>query len=138
MIVFGKSFDEALKNLTLVFERLRQAGLRLKPSKCSLFQSSIKFLGHIVSSEGVSCDPDKISCVRDWETPRCVTEVRSFVGFASYYRRFIPDFAKIASPLTKLTEKNSRFKLDGGMCRGLRHLDNGTSLGIPSARILEY
>ena len=109
IIVFEKSFDEALKNLTLVFERLRQAGLRLKPSKCSLFQSSVKFLGHIVSSEGVSCDPDKISCVRDWETPRCVTEVRSFVGFASYYRRFIPDFAKIASPLTKLTEKNSRF-----------------------------
>ena len=109
IIVFGKSFDEALKNLTLVFERLRQAGLRLKPSKCSLFQSSVKFLGHMVSSEGVSCDPDKISCVRDWETPRCVTEVRSFVGFASYYRRFIPDFAKIASPLTKLTEKNSRF-----------------------------
>ena len=109
IIVFGKSFDEALKNLALVFELLRQAGLRLKPSKCSLFQSSVKFLGHIVSSEGVSCDPDKISCVRDWETPRCLTEVRSFVGFASYYRRFIPDFAKIASPLTKLTEKNSRF-----------------------------
>ena len=83
IIVFGKSFEEALANLVQVFERLRKAGLKLKPSKCSLFQTSVKFLGHVVSKEGVACDPDKIDCVRDWETPKCVTEVRSFVGFAS-------------------------------------------------------
>ena len=112
IIVFGRSFDQALTNLVQVFERLRQAGLRLKPSKCSLFQNSVKFLGHIVSKEGVSCDPDKIDCVRNWETPKCVTEIRSFVGFASYYRRFIPHFAHIAAPLVRLTEKNAKFCWD--------------------------
>ena len=111
IIVFGRS-DQALTNLVQVFERLRQAGLRLKPSKCSLFQNCVKFLGHIVSKEGVSCDPDKIDCVRNWETPKCVTEIRSFVGFASYYRRFIPHFAHIAAPLVRLTEKNAKFCWD--------------------------
>ena len=86
--------------------------MRLKPSKCSLFQNSVKFLGHVVSKDGVACDPEKIDCVRDWETPKCVTEVRSFVGFASYYRRFIPHFAHIAAPLVRLTEKNTKFYWD--------------------------
>ena len=112
IIVFGRSFDQALTNLVQVFECLRQAGLRLKPSKCSLFQNSVKFLGHVVSKDGVACDPEKIDCVRDWETPKCVTEVRSFVGFASYYRRFIPHFAHIAAPLVRLTEKNTKFYWD--------------------------
>ena len=131
IIVFGRSFDQALTNLVQVFECLRQAltnlvqvfeclrqaGLRLKPSKCSLFQNSVKFLGHVVSKEGVACDPDKIDCVRNWETPKCVTEIRSFVGFASYYRRFIPHFAHIAAPLVRLTEKNANFV---GISRVLR------------------
>ena len=105
IIVFGRSFDQALTNLVQVFKRLRQSGLRLKPSKCSLFQNSVKFLGHVVSKDGVACDPEKIDCVRDWET-------RSFVGFASYYRRFIPHFAHIAAPLVRLTEKNTKFYWD--------------------------
>ena len=82
--IIVKSFEEALANLVQVFERLRKAGLKLKPSKCSLFQTSVKFLGHVVSKRGIACDPDKIDCVRDWEIPKCVTEVRSFVGFAYY------------------------------------------------------
>ena len=105
IIVFGQSFDQALTNLVQVFKHLRQSGLRLKPSKCSLFQNSVKFLGHVVSKDGVACDPEKIDCVRDWETP-------SFVGFASYYRRFIPHFAHIAAPLVRLTEKNTKFYWD--------------------------
>ena len=96
----------------MVFDRLQSAGLKLKPKKCALFQRSVKFLGHVVSQEGVSCDPDKVSCVKEWKVPECVTEVRSFLGFASYYRRFIPEFAAIATPLTQLTRKHSRFKWD--------------------------
>ena len=75
--------------------------LSLKPKKCALFQRSVKFLGHVVSQEGVSCDPDKVSCVKEWKVLECVTGVHSFLGFASYYRGFIPEFAAIATPLTR-------------------------------------
>ena len=112
IIVFGRDFDQALENLDILFDRLQSAGLKLKPRKCALFQRSVKFLGHVVSQEGVSCDSDKVSCVKEWKVPECVTEVCSFLGFASYYWRFIPEFAAIATPLTQLTQKHSRFKWD--------------------------
>ena len=73
---------------------MRAAGLKLKPSKCDLFRKEIKYLGHVVSKEGVSTDPDKIKSVTEWPQPTTVTEVRSFLGFVSYYRRFIPTFLK--------------------------------------------
>ena len=75
-----------------------------------LFRPKVKYLGHVVSSQGIETDPDKISAVRDWPTPQNLTDVRSFVGLCSYYRRFIPDFATIAKPLLVLTEKNVPFK----------------------------
>ncbi len=81
----------------------QQAGLKLKPKKCELFQRSVAFLGHDVSPEGVSCDPKKLQAV-----PSKVTETRSFLGLALYYRRFIPNFAGIASPMTALTQKGVR------------------------------
>ena len=112
IIVFGHDFDQALENLDMVFDRLQSAGLKLKPKKCALFQHSVMFLGHVVSQEGVSCHPDKVSSVKEWKVPECMTVVRSFLGFASYYRRFIPEFAAIAMPLTRLTRKHSRFKWD--------------------------
>ena len=100
IIVFGHDFDQALENLHMVFNGLQSAGLKLKPKKCALFQRSVKFLGHVVSQEGVSCDPDKVSRVKEWKVPQCVTEVHSFLGFASYYRQFILEFGTIATPLT--------------------------------------
>ena len=117
IVVFGRNFEQALENLELVLDRLASAGLKLKPKKCALFQHSVKFLGHVVAKEGVSCDPEKVSCVKNWKVPECVTEVRSFLGFASYYRRFIPEFATIAAPLTKLTQKRTRFYWDE-QCQG--------------------
>ena len=63
---------------------------------------SVKFLGHVVSQEGISCDPEKVSCVKEWKVPECVTEMCCFIGFASYYQRFIPELAAIATPLTRL------------------------------------
>ena len=109
IIVFGQTVTETLARLRVVFERLRLAGLKLKPSKCHLFQQSVAYLGHIVSSEGIATDPQKVETVASWPTPRCVREVRSFLGLASYYRRFIRGFAEIASPLHALTEKAREF-----------------------------
>ena len=97
VIVFGKTFDETLSNLITVFDRFREANLKLKPKKCKLFRNEVSFLGHIVSKDGVKCDPEKIRSVQDWKIPENVTEVKSFLGLASYYRKFIPDFAILKS-----------------------------------------
>ena len=110
IIVCGKTFEEMVKNLDEVFSRLQQAGLKLKARKCHLFAQRVEFLGHIISEEGVSTDPKKTECIRNWPIPSTVKEVRSFLGFCSYYRRFIFRFAEIAKPLHKLTEKSERFK----------------------------
>ncbi|PIK46224.1 Retrovirus-related Pol polyprotein from transposon [Apostichopus japonicus] len=95
-----------------VFDRFREAGLKLSPSKCKLFQRSVTYLGHVVSSEGVATDPEKIKAVSEWPRPQRLTDVRSFVGLCGYYRRFIRGFAEIASPLFKLTEKKQKFDWD--------------------------
>ena len=70
----------------------------------------MQFLGHVVSKDGISVDPTKIEAVTNWERPRTPTEVRSFLGLAGYYRRFVQDFAKIATPLTRLTRKEEKFE----------------------------
>ena len=108
IVVFSHNFEEALENLELVFDRLASAGLKLKPKKCALFQHSVKFLGYVVAKEGVSCDPEKVSCVKNCKVPECVTEVRSLLGFVSYYRRFIPEFATITAQLKKLTQQHTQ------------------------------
>ena len=119
IIVFSRTPEEHVHRLRAVFNKLKAAGLKLKPSKCDFFKKEIKYLGHVVSKEGVSTDPDKIKAVTEWPQPTTVTEVRSFLGFVSYYRRFIPNFSKVAKPLNKLLQnfggdtqpkrKNSRY-----------------------------
>ena len=110
IIIFSRTLDDHISQIQTIFQRLRDAGLKLKPKKCFLFRPKVKYLGHVVSNEGIETDPDKISAVKDWPVPDNLTDVRSFVGLCSYYRRFIPDFATIAKPLLVLTEKNSPFK----------------------------
>ena len=105
-MLFGESFAEVLESLDLVLQRLRTAGLKLKPSKCSLLQEEVLFLGHRVGSQGMSCDPGKIDAVACWSVPKSVL---SFLGTANYYRRFVSDFADKAAPLMALTKKGVPF-----------------------------
>lgn len=107
IIVFSTDFDTHLERLETVLQRFRTANLKLKPSKCELLQKEVKFLGYVVSSHGVSTDQDKVRAVREWETPRCQAEVRTFLGFVGYYRKFCPDFATAAKPLNRLTAKGA-------------------------------
>ena len=110
IIIVGRSFEEHLHHLQQVFDRLKSAGLKIHPSKCHFLQNKVNFLGHIVSTEGVSPDPSKISIVKEWPTPKSVKEVQQFLGLANYYRRFIKNFATIAKPLHQATEKQAHFK----------------------------
>ena len=109
IIVVGKTFDDMIRNLDEVLQKLHEAGLKLKPRKCQLFAKRVDFLGHVISGEGIQTDPKKTQAVREWPRPESLHEVRSFLGFCSYYRRFIPKFAEISKPLHKLTEKNQKF-----------------------------
>ena len=109
ILIFGKTFHETLHNLELVLDRLRSANLVLKPSKCHMFKESIPFLGHVISRDGVTCDPNKISAVKSWPTPTNPKELTSFLGLTGYYRRFIFNYAKIISPLQALTHKKSKW-----------------------------
>ena len=104
VIIFSRTYEEHLERLTAVFEKLREAGLKLSPSKCHFFRREIKYLGHVISSSGIAVDPGKISCVKDWPEPKTVTEVQRFLGFTSFYRRFIKGFAGIAKPLHKVCQ----------------------------------
>ena len=109
VIVFGRTFEEHLERLSAVLKRLKDAGLKLNPKKCRLFHREVEFLGHIVNREGVAADPKKVQVVREWPTPTNLTELRSFLGLASYYRRFVPSFAELAAPLHRLLNKGERY-----------------------------
>jgi hypothetical protein len=109
IIIFGAYFDTALQNLRLIFERLKVANLKLKANKCFLFQTKIKYLGHVVSEKGVECDPDKIFDVRDWPEPKSKTELKIYLGFCGYFIKFIVNFSEIAASFNKLTQKKAKF-----------------------------
>ena len=109
IIVRGKDFEDMIRNLDEVLQKLHGAGLKLKPRKCQLFAKQVEYLGHIISKEGVHTDPKKKQVVKNWPKPETLHDVRSFLGFCSYYRRFIAKFAEIARPLHKLSEKGQKF-----------------------------
>ena len=119
IIVYSKTFNEHLEHLRAVFERLDEYDLRVHPEKSSFRCKEIKFLGFLVGQEGIKPDPKRTLAISQFPTPRKVKDVRSFLGMAGYYRKFIKDFAKIASPLTHLLCKNVPFIWDKECERGI-------------------
>nr|GEX24207.1 putative reverse transcriptase domain-containing protein [Tanacetum cinerariifolium] len=109
ILVFLKSKEEHEDHLRTVLQTLQQEKLYAKFSKCEFWLSSVAFLGHIVSAEGITMEPTKVEAITKWPRPTSVTEVRSFLGLAGYYRRFVEGFSRLALPLTKLMRKGENF-----------------------------
>jgi hypothetical protein len=112
ILIYSKTEEDHVDNLHIVLQRLRDHRLYAKFSKCEFWLDSVKFLGHTISSEGISVDPTKVQEVMDWKPPISVHQVRSFLGLAGYYHRFILDFSKIAKPMTELLKKEIKFHWD--------------------------
>jgi hypothetical protein len=109
ILIYSKSEAEHAKHLRIVLQRLRDHKLYAKFSKCEFWLASVKFLGHTISKDGISVDPSKVQEVMDWKPPKSVHQIRSFLGLAGYYRRFIPDFSRIAKLMTELLKKGVKF-----------------------------
>lgn len=102
ILVFGRTFEQHLQRLRTIFLKIREAGIKLSPDKCNFFQSELCFLGHIISHEGIKTDPKKVEAVAEWKKPGTIQEMRSFLGFTNYYRKFIDSYASLAGPLENL------------------------------------
>ena len=102
ILIYSKDKTEHAKHLRIVLQTLREKQLYAKFSKSEFWLQEVGFLGHIVSGDGIRVDPNKISTIVEWKPPKNVTEVRSFLGLAGYYRRFVNGFSIIATPMTRL------------------------------------
>ena len=107
IIIFSKTPEDQIAQLRVVFQKLDEVGLHLKPSKCEFFWKRLEYLAHIVSSRGIKTNPKKIMAIVNWPQPKNVTQVRSFLEFCNYYRKFIKGYAQIAKPLYQLIAGNN-------------------------------
>jgi hypothetical protein len=112
ILIYSKNPEDHVKHLHVVLQKLRDHHLYAKFSKCEFWLDTVKFLGHTISSDGISVDPSKVQEVMDWKPPTSVHQIRSFLGLAGYYRRFIPDFSRIARPMTERLKKGVKFSWD--------------------------
>ena len=110
IIIFSENVSQHLEHLETVFSRLREAGLKMKQSKCEFFKSEIHYLGHLISPEGISPLPNKLDCIQHMPAPKNSKEIKQFLGLTGYYRKFVPRFADISRPLTTLTKKDKKFE----------------------------
>lgn len=108
-IIFGNTIQQHNDNLAIVLQRLRELGLKIQPDKCEFLKPELEYLGHIITHEGIKPNPKKIEAVREFKIPKNPTGVKSFLGLAGYYRKFIRNFSKIGKPLTDLTQKDIPF-----------------------------
>ena len=106
-MIYSSTLEDHLVHLEKVFDRLRQNQLYVKKEKCEFAQTEIKFLGHLISKSRILMDSTKVAAIQDWPTLTMVTELRSFLGLANYYRRFIKGYSKVSCPLMDLLKKES-------------------------------
>ena len=107
VILFEQSLQEHNEKLREIFERLRQFNLKIEPNKCEFLKTELNYLGHIVTSEEVKPNPNKVQAINNFPIPRNVTDVKSFLSLAGYYRKFTSQFSKIAKPLNNFLKKNN-------------------------------
>jgi transposase InsO family protein len=105
IFIYSSTLKEHKEQVYKVLKALSDAGLHLKPEKCHFHKQEVKYLGFIITTKGIQMDPEKVSCVLGWEVPKTVTDVQCFLGFANFYRRFIKDYSKVVTPLTRMTKK---------------------------------
>ncbi|KAI0992807.1 hypothetical protein K3495_g15377 [Podosphaera aphanis] len=109
ILIYSKTLSEHRNHVRNVLQRLREHGLQVDISKCSFETTQVTYLGLIISTEGIHMDPKKVSCVQEWPRPRSVRDIQRFLGFANFYRRFIPEFSRLAAPMVNLTRKEVPF-----------------------------
>ena len=110
ILIYSDNEKEHKKHVRLVLARLREAGLQVDIDKCAFGVSEVRYLGLIITTQGVQMDQEKLKAVTEWKTPACVKDVQAFLGFANFYRRFIQGFSLLAKPLTQLTKKDTKFE----------------------------
>ena len=109
IFIYSTNLKDHKQHMQKVLTKLREAGIQADVDKCKLHVTETKYLGLIISTEGIKMDPSKVDAIKSWDTPTCVREVRSFIGFYNFYRWFIRDFSKVAGPLNTLTKKEVKF-----------------------------
>jgi hypothetical protein len=109
ILIYSSTLSEHKKHVRMVLERLRDAGLQCDISKCKFHASEVKYLGLIISRDGIKMDPEKVAAIVNWEKPANVRDVKAFLGFANFYRRFIEQFSKVVRPIVELTKKGVEF-----------------------------
>ena len=110
IIIFSQDESQHLEHLEIVFSHLREAGLKMKRSKCDFLKSEIHYLGHLISPEGISPLPNKLDSIKHMPVPNSAKEIKQFLRLTGYYRKFVPRFADISRPLTTLTKKDAKFE----------------------------
>ena len=110
ILIYSRTKEEHLEHVRIVLSTLRKHKLYAKAKKCEFVQTKVEYTGHFISNEGISVDPRKIETIKKWPAPTNVSEVRSFLGLASYYRKFVKKFSAIATPLTALLHKDLKFE----------------------------
>jgi len=111
IVIYASSLEENERKYNLLIERLNKANLKLQPDKCKFLKTEITYLGHVISRDGVRPDPKKLEAVKQFpRRPKTPKNIKQFLGLAGYYRRFIPNFSKLAKPLTNLLKNDTRFE----------------------------